>query len=131
MASQPADAQSSPAVAAGQLVADSVPQLTPHEERVIKRERDKRRMAATASILQGLREQGDYSLPGQFGSNEVLKAGFVVEADGSTYRKVRMPQNYVRLLGCLAKVTTLNVKRPPLLGWTTLDFQFFCFITAH
>ncbi|CAN1323591.1 Protein BRASSINAZOLE-RESISTANT 2 [Linum perenne] len=46
-----------------------------------------------AKIFTGLRAQGNYNLPKHCDNNEVLKAlcheaGWVVEEDGTTYRKV-------------------------------------------
>ena len=63
-------------------------------ERENNRRRERRRRAIAAKIYTGLRSQGDYNLPKHCDNNEVLKAlcaeaGWVVEEDGTTYRKVK------------------------------------------
>lgn len=62
-------------------------------ERENNRRRERRRRAIAAKIFTGLRAQGNYNLPKHCDNNEVLKAlcieaGWVVEDDGTTYRKV-------------------------------------------
>lgn len=62
-------------------------------ERENNRRRERRRRAIAAKIYSGLRAQGNYNLPKHCDNNEVLKAlcaeaGWVVESDGTTYRKV-------------------------------------------
>jgi hypothetical protein len=62
-------------------------------ERENNRRRERRRRAIAAKIFTGLRAQGNYNLPKYCDNNEVLKAlcaeaGWVVEEDGTTYRKV-------------------------------------------
>ena len=62
-------------------------------ERENNRRRERRRRAVAAKIYNGLRAQGNYNLPKHCDNNEVLKAlcseaGWVVEEDGTTYRKV-------------------------------------------
>ena len=62
-------------------------------ERENNRRRERRRRAVAAKIYTGLRAQGSYNLPKHCDNNEVLKAlcaeaGWVVEEDGTTYRKV-------------------------------------------
>ncbi|KAK4751409.1 hypothetical protein SAY87_004891 [Trapa incisa] len=61
-------------------------------ERENNRRRERRRRAIAAKIYAGLRAQGNYNLPKHCDNNEVLKAlcaeaGWVVEEDGTTYRK--------------------------------------------
>ncbi|OWM74499.1 protein BRASSINAZOLE-RESISTANT 1 [Punica granatum] len=61
-------------------------------ERENNRRRERRRRAIAAKIYTGLRAQGNYNLPKHCDNNEVLKAlcteaGWVVEEDGTTYRK--------------------------------------------
>ncbi|GAB4839390.1 Protein BRASSINAZOLE-RESISTANT 1 [Ancistrocladus abbreviatus] len=61
-------------------------------ERENNRRRERRRRAVAAKIFTGLRAQGNYNLPKHCDNNEVLKAlcaeaGWVVEPDGTTYRK--------------------------------------------
>lgn len=62
-------------------------------ERENNRRRERRRRAIAAKIYSGLRSQGNYNLPKHCDNNEVLKAlcaeaGWFVEEDGTTYRKV-------------------------------------------
>lgn len=63
------------------------------KERENNKKRERRRRAITAKIYSGLRAQGNYKLPKHCDNNEVLKAlcleaGWIVEDDGTTYRKV-------------------------------------------
>lgn len=63
------------------------------KERENNKRRERRRRAIAAKIFSGLRAQGNYKLPKHCDNNEVLKAlcseaGWVVEEDGTTYRKV-------------------------------------------
>lgn len=63
------------------------------KERENNKRRERRRRAIAAKIFSGLRAQGNYKLPKHCDNNEVLKAlcaeaGWVVEDDGTTYRKV-------------------------------------------
>ena len=62
-------------------------------ERENNRRRERRRRAIAAKIFTGLRAQGNFNLPKHCDNNEVLKAlcveaGWTVEEDGTTYRKV-------------------------------------------
>jgi hypothetical protein len=62
-------------------------------ERENNRRRERRRRAIAAKIFSGLRAYGNYNLPKHCDNNEVLKAlcneaGWTVEPDGTTYRKV-------------------------------------------
>jgi hypothetical protein len=62
-------------------------------ERENNRRRERRRRAIAAKIFAGLRAYGNYNLPKHCDNNEVLKAlcneaGWTVEPDGTTYRKV-------------------------------------------
>ncbi|XP_051127418.1 BES1/BZR1 homolog protein 2-like [Andrographis paniculata] len=62
------------------------------KERENNKRRERRRRAIAAKIYAGLRAQGNYKLPKHCDNNEVLKAlcaeaGWIVEADGTTYRK--------------------------------------------
>jgi len=68
---------------------------TPHFDERENNKRRERRRAIAAKIYSGLRAQGNYKLPKPCDNNEVLKelcieAGWVVEDDGTTYRKVRL-----------------------------------------
>ena len=63
-------------------------------ERENNKRRERRRRAIAAKIFTGLRMYGNYELPKHCDNNEVLKAlcneaGWIVEPDGTTYRKVR------------------------------------------
>ena len=63
------------------------------KERENNKKRERRRRAIAAKIYAGLRAQGNYKLPKHCDNNEVLKAlcseaGWTVEEDGTTYRKV-------------------------------------------
>ncbi|XP_021745331.1 protein BRASSINAZOLE-RESISTANT 1-like [Chenopodium quinoa] len=65
-------------------------------ERENNRRRERRRRAIAAKIFSGLRVQGNYNLPKHCDNNEVLKAlcaeaGWIVEPDGTTYRKGMKP----------------------------------------
>ncbi|KAE8709532.1 Protein BRASSINAZOLE-RESISTANT 2 [Hibiscus syriacus] len=62
------------------------------KERENNKRRERRRRAIAANIYSGLRAQGNYKLPKHCDNNEVLKAlcaeaGWIVEEDGTTYRK--------------------------------------------
>lgn len=63
------------------------------KERENNKCRERRRRAMAAKIFAGLRLYGNYTLPKHCDNNEVLKAlcheaGWTVEPDGTTYRKV-------------------------------------------
>ncbi|XP_039119568.1 protein BZR1 homolog 1-like [Dioscorea cayenensis subsp. rotundata] len=62
------------------------------KERENNKRRERRRRAIAAKIFTGLRALGNYKLPKHCDNNEVLKAlcaeaGWIVEPDGTTYRK--------------------------------------------
>lgn len=62
------------------------------KERENNKRRERRRRAIAAKIFTGLRAQGNFKLPKHCDNNEVLKAlcseaGWIVEEDGTTYRK--------------------------------------------
>lgn len=64
------------------------------KERENNKRRERRRRAFAAKIYTGLRMYGNYKLPKHCDNNEVLKAlcneaGWTVEEDGTTYRKVQ------------------------------------------
>ncbi|KAK9108795.1 hypothetical protein Sjap_016855 [Stephania japonica] len=66
------------------------------KERENNKRRERRRRAIAAKIYAGLRTFGSYKLPKHCDNNEVLKAlcseaGWVVEDDGTTYRKGLKP----------------------------------------
>ncbi|KAL6975585.1 hypothetical protein U1Q18_024377 [Sarracenia purpurea var. burkii] len=63
------------------------------KERENNKRRERRRRAIAAKIFAGLRMYGNYKLPKHCDNNEVLKAlcneaGWTVEPDGTTYRKL-------------------------------------------
>lgn len=67
------------------------------KERENNKRRERRRRAIAAKIYAGLRMYGNYKLPKHCDNNEVLKAlcneaGWTVEEDGTTYRKVHSTQ---------------------------------------
>lgn len=71
----------------------STGRLPTWKERENNKRRERRRRAIAAKIFAGLRAQGNYKLPKHCDNNEVLKAlcseaGWIVEDDGTTYRKV-------------------------------------------
>ncbi|KAG5061099.1 hypothetical protein AAZX31_01G165000 [Glycine max] len=70
----------------------STGRLPTWKERENNKRRERRRRAIAAKIYTGLRAQGNYKLPKHCDNNEVLKAlcaeaGWIVEEDGTTYRK--------------------------------------------
>ncbi|KAJ4715048.1 putative BRASSINAZOLE-RESISTANT 1 protein [Melia azedarach] len=76
--------------------AGSSGRLPTSKERENNKRRERRRRAIAAKIYAGLRAQGNFKLPKHCDNNEVLKAlcaeaGWVVEEDGTTYRKGRKP----------------------------------------
>ncbi|XP_010558116.1 PREDICTED: BES1/BZR1 homolog protein 1 [Tarenaya hassleriana] len=67
------------------------------KERENNKRRERRRRAVAAKIFAGLRAQGNFKLPKHCDNNEVLKAlcseaGWIVEDDGTTYRKGCRPK---------------------------------------
>ncbi|CAN6271432.1 unnamed protein product [Urochloa humidicola] len=98
---EPADAASGSG-SGGKARARGVPLRTPSaEERENNRQRERRRRSVAANIYFGLRAYGNYTLPRNCDNNEVLKAlcreaGWVVEPDGTTYRRVIPPANMMR-----------------------------------
>lgn len=70
------------------------------KERENNKKRERRRRAIAAKIFTGLRLYGNYKLPKHCDNNEVLKAlcaeaGWVVEEDGSAYRKGMRPSECI------------------------------------
>ena len=63
--------------------------------------RERHRRAITSRMLAGLRQYGNFPLPARADMNDVLaalarEAGWVVEADGTTYRQCPPPSHMVR-----------------------------------
>ncbi|KAK8647131.1 hypothetical protein V6N13_120887 [Hibiscus sabdariffa] len=87
-------------------------------ERENNRRRERRRRAIAANIYTGLRAQGNYNLPKHCDNNEVLKAlcaeaGWVVEEDGTTYRKgCKPPPASIDILGSSARITPFSSQNP-------------------
>ncbi|KAG2324261.1 hypothetical protein Bca52824_006989 [Brassica carinata] len=93
------DGATSTSAAAAAAAAAAARRKPSWRERENNRRRERRRRAVAAKIYTGLRAQGDYNLPKHCDNNEVLKAlcseaGWVVEEDGTTYRKVHFPPNF-------------------------------------
>ena len=98
-------------------------------ERENNRRRERRRRAVTAKIFSGLRAYGNYTLPKHCDNNEVLKAlcneaGWVVEPDGTTYRKVPITLRSAAPNHC----THVVLNSPDLFLSTTL-FCLFGFVS--
>uniref|UniRef100_A0A0D9X0S4 Protein BZR1 homolog n=1 Tax=Leersia perrieri TaxID=77586 RepID=A0A0D9X0S4_9ORYZ len=80
------------AAAAAAAGAGGVGRTPTWKERENNKRRERRRRAIAAKIFTGLRATGNFNLPKHCDNNEVLKAlcreaGWVVEDDGTTYRK--------------------------------------------
>lgn len=74
------------------------------KERENNKRRERRRRAIAAKIYTGLRMYGNYKLPKHCDNNEVLKAlcreaGWIVEEDGTTYRKGCKPVESIDIVG--------------------------------
>ncbi|KAL7090342.1 hypothetical protein ACP275_12G034800 [Erythranthe tilingii] len=74
----------------------STGRLSTWKERETNKRRERKRRAIAAKIYAGLRAQANFKLPKHCDNNEVLKAlcaqsGWVVEEDGTTYRKGHKP----------------------------------------
>lgn len=85
-------------------------------ERENNRRRERRRRAIAAKIYAGLRSQGNYNLPKHCDNNEVLKAlcaeaGWVVEPDGTTYRKGCKPIS-MEIGGTSMNITPSSSRNP-------------------
>nr|GME06106.1 protein BRASSINAZOLE-RESISTANT 1-like [Ipomoea batatas] len=85
-------------------------------ERENNRRRERRRRAIAAKIYAGLRAQGNYNLPKHCDNNEVLKAlcteaGWIVEPDGTTYRKGCKPIP-MEIGGTSANITPSSSRNP-------------------
>jgi brassinosteroid resistant 1/2 len=86
------------------------------KERENNKRRERRRRAIATKIYTGLRAQGKYKLPKHCDNNQVLKAlcaetGWIVEEDGTTYRKgCRPPPS--ELPGASANISTCSSIQP-------------------
>ncbi|KAL6627231.1 hypothetical protein ACP70R_030957 [Stipagrostis hirtigluma subsp. patula] len=86
-------------------------------ERENNKRRERRRRAIAAKIFAGLRAHGGYKLPKHCDNNEVLKAlcneaGWVVEPDGTTYRKGNKPQQQMDVIGCSVSPSPCSSYQP-------------------
>ncbi|CAI9787963.1 unnamed protein product [Fraxinus pennsylvanica] len=80
------------------------------KERENNKRRERRRRAIASKIFSGLRMYGNYKLPKHCDNNEVLKAlcneaGWIVEEDGTTYRKGCKPVEHMNTIGASATVS--------------------------
>jgi hypothetical protein len=96
-------------------------------ERENNRRRERRRRAIAAKIFAGLRAYGNYSLPKHCDNNEVLKAlcneaGWTVEPDGTTYRKVCTRRCIHPSIPCFG---ACSAGRPASLSTASLRFRSF------
>ncbi|KAJ7944334.1 putative BRASSINAZOLE-RESISTANT 1 protein [Quillaja saponaria] len=90
--------------------------LATWKERENNKKRERRRRAIAAKIYSGLRAQGNFKLPKHCDNNEVLKAlcaeaGWIVEADGTTYRKGYKPPS-TEIGGTSANISTCSSVQP-------------------
>ncbi|XP_051223679.1 protein BZR1 homolog 2 [Lolium perenne] len=86
-------------------------------ERENNKRRERRRRAIAAKIFSGLRAHGGYKLPKHCDNNEVLKAlcneaGWVVEQDGTTYRKGCRPAERMDAIGCSVSPSPCSSYQP-------------------
>ncbi|XP_038705913.1 BES1/BZR1 homolog protein 2-like [Tripterygium wilfordii] len=88
------------------------------KERENNKRRERRRRAIAAKIYSGLRAQGNYKLPKHCDNNEVLKAlcseaGWIVEEDGTTYRKgYKPPISLVEMAGTPMNISACSSVQP-------------------
>ncbi|XP_027111979.1 BES1/BZR1 homolog protein 4-like isoform X2 [Coffea eugenioides] len=87
------------------------------KERENNKRRERRRRAIAAKIFAGLRMYGNYKLPKHCDNNEVLKAlcneaGWVVEEDGTTYRKGCKPAERMDIIGGSATMSPCSSYQP-------------------
>ncbi|KAL5736600.1 hypothetical protein ACOSQ2_031388 [Xanthoceras sorbifolium] len=87
------------------------------KERENNKRRERRRRAIAAKIFSGLRMYGNYKLPKHCDNNEVLKAlcneaGWIVEPDGTTYRKGCKPVERMDIAGGSAPVSPCSSYHP-------------------
>ncbi|KAF5730750.1 BES1/BZR1 protein 4-like isoform X1 [Tripterygium wilfordii] len=87
------------------------------KERENNKRRERRRRAIAAKIFAGLRMFGNYKLPKHCDNNEVLKAlcneaGWIVEPDGTTYRKGCKPVERMDIVGGSATVSPCSSYHP-------------------
>ncbi|PSS21386.1 BES1/BZR1 protein [Actinidia chinensis var. chinensis] len=96
----------------------STERLPTWKERENNKRRERRRRAIAAKIFTGLRSQGNFKLPKHCDNNEVLKAlcaeaGWVVEDDGTTYRKgCRPPPTSTEIPGTIRNISACSSAQP-------------------
>ncbi|VFQ70241.1 unnamed protein product [Cuscuta campestris] len=86
------------------------------KERENNKRRERKRRAIAAKIFTGLRAQGNFELPKHCDNNEVLKAlcreaGWVVDEDGTTYRKGCRPSP-TEIMGISANISECSSIQP-------------------
>ncbi|GLT72433.1 hypothetical protein SLA2020_443680 [Shorea laevis] len=87
------------------------------KERENNKKRERRRRAIAAKIFSGLRMYGNFKLPKHCDNNEVLKAlcneaGWIVEPDGTTYRKGCKPVERMDMVGASATASPCSSYQP-------------------
>ncbi|WCJ27260.1 hypothetical protein M5689_009022 [Euphorbia peplus] len=87
------------------------------KERENNKKRERRRRAIASKIFSGLRMYGNFKLPKHCDNNEVLKAlcnqaGWIVEEDGTTYRKGSRPIKQMDILGGSASISPCSSNYP-------------------
>ncbi|PSS02981.1 BES1/BZR1 protein, partial [Actinidia chinensis var. chinensis] len=87
------------------------------KERENNKRRERRRRAIAAKIYTGLRMYGNYKLPKHCDNNEVLKAlcreaGWIVEDDGTTYKKGCKPFDRMDIIGGSASASPCSSYQP-------------------
>ncbi|KAL1815444.1 hypothetical protein ACET3Z_018018 [Daucus carota] len=87
------------------------------KERENNKRRERRRRAISAKIYAGLRAQGNFKLPKHCDNNEVLKAlcneaGWIVQEDGTTYRKGCKPPPGEILTGTPTNMSACSSMQP-------------------
>nr|GMD10309.1 BES1/BZR1 homolog protein 4-like isoform X1 [Ipomoea batatas] len=87
------------------------------KERENNKRRERRRRAIAAKIFAGLRMYGNYKLPKHCDNNEVLKAlckeaGWIVEEDGTTYRKGCKHTERMDIMGSSVSVSPCSSYQP-------------------
>ncbi|XP_057494281.1 BES1/BZR1 homolog protein 4-like isoform X2 [Actinidia eriantha] len=87
------------------------------KERENNKRRERRRRAIAAKIYTGLRMYGNYKLPKHCDNNEVLKAlcreaGWIVEDDGTTYKKGCKPVDCMEIVGGSASASPCSSYQP-------------------
>ncbi|KAL2595747.1 hypothetical protein GLYMA_11G064300v4 [Glycine max] len=95
----------------------STGRLPTWKERENNKRRERRRRAIAAKIYTGLRAQGNYKLPKHCDNNEVLKAlcaeaGWIVEEDGTTYRKGCKRPSASEIGGTVANISACSSIQP-------------------